>query len=154
MIDQYITKMQTTIALKSTSYFCNKKSQGSKLAYGAYVVVPIVIGLVGALDHIKLILACIEEIVKGVFLIPTSFFSPRLSRRVVRHLKDAKNYALQCFKKLFYGAPTDLRDIDQSYKNPFKDHHSLFSFYGINAVNGSEWERLHPSICTFSQTKA
>ncbi|MBA3603273.1 MAG: hypothetical protein H0W50_06465 [Parachlamydiaceae bacterium] len=117
------------------------------MAYGAYVVVPIGIALTGALDYLKLVLACIEEVVKGIFLIPTSFFSPRLSRRVVRHLSDAKNYALWCVYKIFYGAPTDLRDIYQSFKNPFKESHSLFSFYGANAVTGSEWERLHPSIC-------
>ncbi len=155
MIDHYMTKMQTIIAFKSASFFRHKKSEGSLFAFGAYGVMPVMVGLTGALDYIKLPLSLIEEIAKGVFLIIPSFFSPRLFRRVVRHLKDAKNYGILCVYKLLQGAPADLSNIYQSFKNPFKDTHAMFSYYGVNSVSerdnnyyygNSEWESLHPSI--------
>ena len=146
MIDEYITRFQLGLAIKSNEFFCRKKSENSRLAYGAYLIVPVVVGLTGSLDYIKLLAACVEEIAKMVFLFPTRFFSPRLAKRVTKHYRDAKDYGVHLIYKIVYGALKDLGGIRQSMADPFLTVNLQFSFYGCESRPSNEWERMHLSL--------
>lgn len=153
MIDSSMTAMQISISFAPARYFTRKKAEGSVIAWGAHVVMPLVVGVAGAIDYVKLPLSAIEELAKGIALIPTIPFSPRLSRRVFQYFNESYNYGIHCIYKLFHGTHSDIKCMYQAFRDPFKMPDTLTpSFYGVhshalNRSTSTERVRFHPSIC-------
>jgi hypothetical protein len=153
MIDESMTHVQAYIVGVTSNYFV--KNRHSKVALGAYAVMPLTIGLAGSLDYIKLPLSCIVELAKGLLLVPPGIFSRHYSERSFRHLINSEKYAVASIYKLLFGWLTDLGCMAFTFQRPLSvPYFARASYYGAGLVykpSPNYQERSHPSICDRTQ---
>ncbi len=148
MIDKYMTALQSAMVSGVGDFF--KERRNSKLYLGAYVVMPLTIGFAGFLDYIKLPLAIVESVVKGIFAGMLSLVSNDASQWSYSHFRNSRNYLHIFIDKLTVGWALDLRCMLEVLKQPKIATEFPASFCGKNlsfCPGLNNFEKDHPSIC-------
>ncbi|MBA3603222.1 MAG: hypothetical protein H0W50_06200 [Parachlamydiaceae bacterium] len=148
MIDKYVTALQSAMVSGAGDFF--KERRNSTLYLGAYVVMPLTIGFAGFLDYIKLPLAIVESVVKGIFAGMLSPISNDASQWSYSHFKNSRNYIHMFVDKLTVGWALDLECMFEALKQPKNATESPASFCGKNltfCLGLNNFEKEHPSIC-------
>jgi hypothetical protein len=150
MIDNNVTEFQAALVGTVSKYFAERRH--SSIIWGAFVAMPLTIGIAGALDLIKLPLSAIEELGRGILLIPGACVDSNLSKKCITHLKNSGKYLLAIVSKIFLGIFADLICMYETFKNPLRiPFFAPASYFGSGASYNrsllSDFEKKHPSIC-------
>jgi hypothetical protein len=125
IVDNKMTSLQANIILASNRFVHRNCSPYSGVE-GAYsfgrlenrLVMTLSIGVTILMDYVKLPLATIEELVKGILLTPTIPFSVDLSKRCFSHYKHAFGYTALIPIKIFFGTLDDIDALKTSLLAP------------------------------------
>lgn len=158
MIDKQITTFQGCIIKCAHTYVYDNIGRNTgrcgSIALGKFksrAVMALAIGVTSLIDYVKFPLAAVEELVKGIILIPTIPFSKNLAKKHISYCKYAIHNISLIISKLFLGTINDIKTLGRVLVNPQKvSYYFPPSYYGSKLLynwQGNENEATdHPSI--------